>query len=76
VTRAGKTLNHGRQLLEDLMDFATQDDFTYGHLWRKGDLVLWDNRCTLHSPTPFDSETKKRLMYRITIIAPAADGSD
>jgi taurine dioxygenase len=57
----------GQRLVQELMDFATQDHFTYGHLWREGDLVLWDNRCTLHSPTPFDNDGQSRLMYRLTI---------
>ena len=56
----------GEALLNSLQDHATGDDFTYMHRWRPGDLVVWDNRCTLHAPTPFDDTRYERLMYRLT----------
>ncbi len=56
----------GEALLGSLQAHATGEDFTYMHRWRPGDLVVWDNRCTLHAPTPFDDARYERLMYRLT----------
>lgn len=57
------------ELLEELYRFATQPQFVYAHRWRKGDLVIWDNRCTLHRATEFDSFTYRRDVRRTTIHA-------
>ena len=57
----------GRALLDALFDFATQPGFVYAHKWEVGDLVIWDNRCTLHRGTAFDGLTYKRDMRRATI---------
>src|SRR5258708_1603871 len=48
------TLPEGRILLRDLLEHATQREFVYRHHWRAGDLVMWDNRCTLHRGRHFD----------------------
>lgn len=56
----------GEALLKGLQAHATGADYTYMHQWRPGDLVVWDNRCTLHAPTPFDESRHERLMYRLT----------
>ena len=53
--------------LEDLRVFATQQQFTYKHQWRPGDVVLWDNRCTMHRATLFDDSLGSRLCYRTTL---------
>jgi alpha-ketoglutarate-dependent 2,4-dichlorophenoxyacetate dioxygenase len=58
----------GRALLNELIDFATQPRFVYIHKWRPGDLVIWDNRCTLHRATPFESKDHVREMRRTTVI--------
>ena len=58
----------GRALIDELMAFATQPRFVYAHPWRRGDLVIWDNRCTMHRATPFESSTHVRDMRRATII--------
>ena len=57
----------GRLLLLDLNAHATQDRFIYRHTWREGDLVIWDNRCTLHRGRPHD-ETKARDLRRATTL--------
>ncbi|NQV56234.1 MAG: TauD/TfdA family dioxygenase [Rhodospirillales bacterium] len=57
----------GAALLQELTDFATRPEFVYSHQWRTNDLVIWDNRCTLHRGTPFDDEKFKRDMRRTTI---------
>jgi alpha-ketoglutarate-dependent 2,4-dichlorophenoxyacetate dioxygenase len=64
----GWPLDEGRALLRELLEFATQERFVYSHQWRLGDLVIWDNRCTLHRATPFASATHVRDMRRTTVI--------
>ena len=53
--------------LEDLRAFATLPQFTYCHWWRSGDVILWDNRCTMHRATMFDDSLGPRLCYRTTL---------
>jgi alpha-ketoglutarate-dependent 2,4-dichlorophenoxyacetate dioxygenase len=60
-------LEQGRALLEELTQFATQQRFVYRHSWRVGDLVVWDNRCTLHRARPYDDTRDRRDMRRTTI---------
>ncbi len=55
------------ELLRDLYRFATQPEFIYSHKWRRGDLVIWDNRCTMHSATHFERDRYKRDCRRTTI---------
>jgi alpha-ketoglutarate-dependent 2,4-dichlorophenoxyacetate dioxygenase len=57
----------GIALLDELNAFSTQPRFLYRHRWRAGDLVIWDNRCTLHAATPYDRQRDKRDMRRSTI---------
>ena len=63
----GCSESEGRQLLEILMDHATTDRYVYRHQWTAGDLVVWDNRCTLHCATSFDATTERRVMYRAVV---------
>ena len=65
----------GRALLRELLEFATQPRFVYTHKWRVGDLAIWDNRCTLHRATPFESKDHVREMRRTTIIDTHADAT-
>jgi alpha-ketoglutarate-dependent 2,4-dichlorophenoxyacetate dioxygenase len=58
----------GRLLLHELMEHATQRQFVYRHRWRVGDLVIWDNRCTMHRATPFDDGKYKRELRRVTTL--------
>ena len=58
----------GRLLLRDLTEHATQRQFVYRHTWRVGDLVIWDNRCTMHRATPFDDGAHKRELRRVTTL--------
>jgi alpha-ketoglutarate-dependent 2,4-dichlorophenoxyacetate dioxygenase len=57
-----------RLLLRDLMEHATQPRFVYGHRWRVGDLVIWDNRATMHRATPFDDKKYRRELRRTTTL--------
>ena len=54
------------QLLDELMQFATRPEFTYRHRWRTNDVVIWDNRCTMHRGRPFN-ESDRRAMRRATV---------
>jgi taurine dioxygenase len=53
-------------LLEAVFDHAEKREFVYEHVWRLGDLLLWDNRCSSHARTDFPS-TERRLMLRTTV---------
>ena len=55
-----------RMLLLDLNEFATQPQFVYTHTWKAGDLVMWDNRCTMHRAREYD-ETQVRDLHRTTV---------
>ena len=57
----------GRALIEELVAHATQRQFVYTHRWRVHDLVIWDNRCTMHRGTNFDDLRWKRDMQRATV---------
>jgi alpha-ketoglutarate-dependent 2,4-dichlorophenoxyacetate dioxygenase len=50
----GMILPEGRLLLQELPEHATQPQFVHRHHWRVGDVVMWDNRCTLHRGKRFD----------------------
>ncbi|MFT5174506.1 MAG: taurine dioxygenase [Gammaproteobacteria bacterium] len=63
----------GRALLDGLVAHASQDQFVYRHQWRNNDLVIWDNRSTLHAGTAFAGDKELRLMYRTIVEAEAAD---
>src|ERR1700726_1737170 len=53
-------------LLDKVFDQAEKPEFVYEHVWRVGDLLLWDNRCSSHARTDFPS-TERRLMLRTTV---------
>jgi alpha-ketoglutarate-dependent taurine dioxygenase len=53
-------------LLDQLWHYATRDELSWYNTWRVGDLVLWDNRCTMHRRDPFDAATR-RIMHRTQI---------
>jgi len=55
------------ELLNLLFDHQEQRRFVYEHVWRVGDILMWDNRCTLHARTDF-APTERRLMRRITLL--------
>jgi alpha-ketoglutarate-dependent taurine dioxygenase len=53
--------------IQGLAEFAGQDRFVYKHKWETDDIVMWDNRCTMHIVTPHDP-TERRVMHRTTIV--------
>ncbi len=58
----------GRLLLKDLIEHATQREFLSSHQWELGDLVIWDNRTTMHRARPFDDKKYKRELTRVTTL--------
>ena len=67
----GLAAEEGRKLLDELTAFAVQDRFVYRHTWAKDDVIMWDNRCTMHAVTPYDNVNVRRTMHRTTL---AGDG--
>jgi alpha-ketoglutarate-dependent 2,4-dichlorophenoxyacetate dioxygenase len=63
----------GQKLIEELIEAATAPGTSYVHGWRSGDVVMWDNRATMHRGRPWPAH-EARLMVRTTISATAADG--
>ncbi|MDB5988284.1 MAG: TauD/TfdA family dioxygenase [Nevskia sp.] len=57
----------GSALVEELVEFATQERFVHRHKWQVGDVLMWDNRCTLHSGTLFDDTQYIREMHRLWV---------
>ena len=57
-------------IIPPLVDHVTQPERSYAHQWRRGDLIIWDNRNTLHAPSHFDVQCETRLMWRITMFGP------
>jgi taurine dioxygenase len=55
------------ELLDYLFDHQEQRDLIYEHVWRPGDLLMWDNRCALHARTDFSAD-ERRLMRRVTVL--------
>ena len=62
----GMTDEETETLIEELITHATQRQFVYAHRWRVGDLVMWDNRCTMHRGREFDDTRWPRDMQRAT----------
>jgi alpha-ketoglutarate-dependent taurine dioxygenase len=56
-----------RRLIEELSDFAAQPKYMYRHEWEPHDVLMWDNRCTVHAVTPHDPN-ERRVMHRTTIV--------
>jgi alpha-ketoglutarate-dependent 2,4-dichlorophenoxyacetate dioxygenase len=63
----------GKKLIDELMELATAAGTSYLHQWRRGDVVMWDNRATMHRGRPWPAH-EARLMVRTTISATEADG--
>jgi taurine dioxygenase len=63
---SGMAQEESAPLLEKVFDHAEKREFIYEHVWRLGDLLLWDNRCSSHARTDFPS-TERRLMLRTTV---------
>jgi alpha-ketoglutarate-dependent taurine dioxygenase len=64
----GLSENDGRTLLDEIIAHATEDRFVYRHVWTKDDVIMWDNRSTMHAVEPFDNRTVRRIMHRVTLV--------
>ncbi len=71
ASHAGRILDmpdeEGRALIDDLITHATERQYVYTHRWRVNDLVMWDNRCTMHRGTDFDDLRWRRDVQRATV---------
>lgn len=72
----GWPIPDGRMLIHELIEHATQAEFVYTHQWTVGDLVIWDNRCTLHRGRPYDEANHRRDMRRATVEDLASEARD
>ena len=70
----GLPLAESDALLDELWSYATRPELTYQHQWQPGDVVLWDNRCTMHRRDSFDNESR-RILHRTQIKGEAPDRS-
>ena len=66
---AGLDDAEGKSLLNQLLEHATQDCLVWRHQWQVGDVIVWDNRCTLHRRDAFDNSAR-RLMWRTQLLGP------
>jgi taurine dioxygenase len=62
----GLELSESEALLDELWSFVARPEFAWEHVWRVGDLVLWDNRCTMHRRDAFDPSSR-RVMHRTQV---------
>ena len=71
----GMSEEDGKDLLQQLIEHATQRQFVYTHRWRLHDLVMWDNRCTMHRGKGYDDLRWPRDMQRATVsdVAPTCE---
>lgn len=68
----GMPEDESRALLTELTDFATQSQFIFSYSWQPYDLICWDDSCTMHRATPFDSEKHVRELRWNAVCEPAA----
>ena len=68
----GMDMAHGQALLRELTDWTTQERFVIRHQWRNGDLVMWDNRGTMHRAAPYDYTRHRRVLRRTEVSGTAA----
>ncbi|HLG83653.1 MAG TPA: TauD/TfdA family dioxygenase [Bradyrhizobium sp.] len=62
----GLELSDSEALLDQLWQYVERPEFSWEHVWQVGDLVMWDNRCTMHRRDPFD-DSARRIMHRTQI---------
>ena len=55
------------QLLDEINSFSTQQQFIFTHKWKSGDIVFWDNRCTMHCVTTYDAAKERRVVHRAVV---------
>jgi taurine dioxygenase len=65
---AGIPTGESDELLERLMAHATKEEFVFRHKWGSRDVVMWDNRCTMHCATPYDAAAERRVLHRTVVL--------
>ena len=65
---AGMDRARSDELLDALMEHATQERFVFRHRWGPRDVVMWDNRCTMHCATPYDASGERRVLHRTVVL--------
>lgn len=65
----------GQNLISELMDFVTQDEYVFSHPWNVGDVLIWDQRAVLHRATPWNYDEPRKLTS-LCVSARAVDGLD
>ena len=65
---AGLAADESAALIDALMAHATQPRFVFSYRWRQRDLVMWDNRSTIHRATPYDTSAERRVIHRTVVI--------
>ncbi|MDP7548379.1 MAG: TauD/TfdA family dioxygenase [Alphaproteobacteria bacterium] len=73
---AGMADAEAQALIDELTAIATKSEFTYRHVWRNDDLVMWDNRAVLHRGHPYDEARERRLLVRTTLAGDAPTAVD
>ena len=63
----GMPAPEGAALLAELEAHATQQQFIYRHKWQVNDVLMWDNRCTMHCVEPYDAAKEKRAVHRVVV---------
>lgn len=63
----GMSPEESKALIDELFEFCGRPEFVYAHSWETDDVVMWDNRCTMHEVTPYDP-AERRVMHRTTIV--------
>ena len=74
-TIEGMDYQEGRDLIEQLMTTSITDDMIYSHKWQPRECAIWDNRCTLHRATGFDTAKHIRVMRRCTTLGEVPNGA-
>ena len=64
----GMPYGEGRELIDELNRLAIHTDLTWAHRWTPGQLIVWDNRCTMHRATSYDPATQVRVVRRCTVL--------
>jgi taurine dioxygenase len=59
--------SEGEAMLADLEAHATHPDLIYRHKWQVDDVLMWDNRCTMHCVEPYDAAKEKRSVHRVVV---------
>lgn len=63
----GRSVDEGRALVDELISLATRPERVYRHVWRLHDLVIWDNRCTMHRAMPCNEDTEARKLWSVRV---------